>query len=109
MALQRMNLVPPELWENSYQESLTPVKEVPEGMDHCYNKWIHVRLQQDCYFKTKKQKREPIHIPITATGITKPSFKTKHKRKLFQCLCLNQNLNQTRKHHLRIQSKVITY
>jgi len=80
MALQRMILVPPELWENRSQEP-PPVKKILKSKDHSYNKWTQVRLHQDPYLKTEKRKREPIPIPIIETGSTKPSFKTKPKRK----------------------------
>ena len=38
-------------------------------------------LQQNPYLKTEKQNRETNLIPIIETGSTKPSFKTKPKRK----------------------------
>jgi len=81
MALQRMILVPPELWENRTQEPPPPVTEILKSKDHSYNKWTQVRLHQDPYLKTEKQKGEPIPIHIIETGSTKPSFKTKPKRK----------------------------
>jgi len=80
MALQRMILLPPELWENRSQEPPT-VKKILKSKDHIYNKWTQIRLHQDPYLKTEKRKREPIPIPIIETGSTKPSFKTKPKRK----------------------------
>ena len=36
-----------------------------------------IRLHQDPYLKTEKQKRVLIPIPIIETGSTKPIFKTK--------------------------------
>ena len=38
-------------------------------------------MHEDPYLKTEKQKRKPIPVPIIETGSTKPSFKTKPKRK----------------------------
>jgi hypothetical protein len=85
MALQRMILVPPELWEKRSQTTPPPpVKKILDSNDHSYNKWTQVRLHQDPYLKTEKRKRDPIPIPIVETGGTpdsKPSFKTKAKRK----------------------------
>lgn len=86
MALQRMILVPPELWENRTQvpqPQPPPVKKILKSKDHSYNKWTQVRLHQDPYLKTEKRKREPIPIPIVETGgtpETKQSFKTKRQR-----------------------------
>jgi len=77
MALQRMILVPPELWENRNQEPPPPIKEILKRKDHSYNKWTQFRLHQDPYLKPEKQKREHFPIPIIETGSTKPSFKTK--------------------------------
>ena len=70
MALQRMILVPPELWEN---RSLPPppVKKIIKSKDHSYNKLTQIRLHQDPYLKTDKRKLEPIPIPIIGTGDTK--------------------------------------
>jgi len=84
MALQRMILFPPELWENRCQSAPPPppVKKRLQTKDHSYNKWTQVRLHQDPYLKTEKEKREPIPIPITATGSAELSFKTKPKWKL---------------------------
>jgi len=79
MELQRMILVPTELWEYRSQEP-PPVKKILKSKDHSYNKSTQVRLHQDPYLKPEK-KREPISIPIRETGSTKPSFKTKPKRK----------------------------
>ena len=42
---------------------------------------MKVRLHQDHFLKSEKQKREPIPIPIVETKVTHPSFKTKPKRK----------------------------
>jgi hypothetical protein len=81
MVLQHMILVPPELWENRTQEPPPTVKEILKSKDRSYNKLTQVRLHQDPYLKTEEQKREPIPIPITETGSTKPSFKTKPKLK----------------------------
>ena len=69
MALQRMILVPPELWEN---RSLPPppVKKNIKSKDHSYNKWTKIRLHHDPYLKTEKRKREPIPIPIMKSGNT---------------------------------------
>ena len=82
----------------SFQELPSPVKEILKK-DYGYNKWTQVRLHQDPYLKTEIQKREA--IPIIETGITKPSFKTKHKMKriIVQCLCLEHNLNQKQMLH----------
>jgi len=74
-------LVPLELWENRSHEPPPPLKEILKRKNHRYNKWTQVRLHQDAYLKTEKQKREPISIPIIETGSIKPSFKTKPKRK----------------------------
>ena len=41
---------------------------------------MKVRLHQDHFLKSEKQKREPIPIPIVETKVTHPSFKTKPKR-----------------------------
>jgi len=81
MALQRMILVPPKLWENRSQGPPPPVKEILKCKYHSYKKWTQLRLYQVPYFKTEKQKREPIPIPIIETGSTKPSFKTNPKWK----------------------------
>lgn len=80
MALQRMILVPPELWEKRSQ-SPPPVKKILNSKDHSYDKWTRVRMHQDPFLKNEKQKREPIPIPIIETQSTTPSFKTKPKRK----------------------------
>ena len=44
MALQRMNLVPQELWENRQTLPPPPVKKILQSKDHSYNKWTQVRL-----------------------------------------------------------------
>jgi hypothetical protein len=83
MALQRMILVPPELWENCSLPP-PPVKKIIKSMDHSYNKWTKFRLHQDPYLKTEKRKREPIPILITESADAKrkriigsvPLFKT---------------------------------
>lgn len=68
MALQRMILVPHELWEKRCKSpSPPPVKTILKSKDHSYNKWTRVRLHQDPYLKTEKLKREPIPIPIIET------------------------------------------
>jgi hypothetical protein len=71
MALQRMILVPRELWENRCQTSSPqPVKKILKSKDDNYDKWTRFRLHQDPYLKTEKQKRQPIPIPITETQVT---------------------------------------
>jgi len=53
MALQRMILVPPELWEKRCQTpSSPPVTTILKSKDRSYNKWTRVRLHQDPYLKT---------------------------------------------------------
>jgi len=81
MALQRMVLVLPDLWENRCQTTSPPppVKKILKTKDHSYEKWNQFRLHHDPFLKTEKQKREP--IPIRETGSVEPSFKTKPKRK----------------------------
>jgi hypothetical protein len=81
MALQRMILVPPELWEKRSQSPPPPVNKILKSNDHSYNKWTQIRLQQDPYLKNEKRKREPIPIPIVDTGGPNPGFTTKPKRK----------------------------
>ena len=79
MALQRMILVPPELWENRSLAPPPPVKKILKSNEHSCNKWTQISLHQDPYLKTEKRKREPIHIPIVETGGTpdsKPNFQT---------------------------------
>ena len=80
MALQRVNLIPPEFWVNRSQTP-PPVKEILKSKDHSYKKWTEVRLQQYPYLKNEKQTREPIPIPIIGNGNTEPNFKKKPKRK----------------------------
>jgi len=76
MALQRMNLVPPELRRNRCQTPPPPpFKKFLNCKDHSYNKWTQVR-----YLKTEKQKRELISIPTMQTRGINPRFKTKPKR-----------------------------
>jgi hypothetical protein len=69
MALQRMILVPPELWEKHCQKPLPPpsVKTILKSKNHSYDKWTRVRLQQDPYLRTEKLNREPIAVPIIET------------------------------------------
>jgi len=57
MALQRMILVPPELWETRCQTSPPPppVKKITITYDHSYEKWTQFRLHQDPYLKTEKK------------------------------------------------------
>jgi hypothetical protein len=81
MALQRMILVPTELWEKRSQSPPPPVNKILKSNDHRNNNWTQVRLQQDPYLKKEKRKREPIPIPIIDTGGPNPSFATKPKRK----------------------------
>ena len=64
MALQRMILVPPEMWETRSQASPPPAKTILNSKEHSYNKWTKVRLHQDHFLKSEKQKREPSPIPI---------------------------------------------
>jgi hypothetical protein len=47
--------------------STPPVKTILKCKNQSYNKWTHVRLHQDPYFKTEKLKRQPIPIPIIET------------------------------------------
>jgi hypothetical protein len=57
MALYRMSLVPPELWENRCQTPPSPpVKKILKSKDHSYNKWAQIPLHQDQYLKNEKQK-----------------------------------------------------
>jgi hypothetical protein len=81
MALQRMILVPPELWEKRFQSPPPPVNKILKSKDHSYNKWTQVRLQQDPYLKNEKRKRAPIPVAIVKTGGLNPGFTTKPKRK----------------------------
>ena len=64
MALQHMIIVPPELWENRQTPPTPLVKKILQSKDRSYNEWTQVRLHQDPYLKTEKQKRAPIPIPI---------------------------------------------
>ena len=80
MVLQRMILVPPEMWETRSQTSPPPVKTILNSKGHIYNKWTKVRLHQGPCLKSEKQKREPIPIQTVETKVTQPSFKTKTKR-----------------------------
>ena len=81
MALQRMILVPPEIQETRSNASPPPVKTILNSEDHSFNKWTKVRLHQDPFLKSEKQKLKLIPIPNAETEITQPSFKTKPKRK----------------------------
>ena len=63
--LQRMILVPPELWEKRYETpSSSPVERILNSKEYIYNKWTRVHLHQNPYFKTEKIKREPIPVLI---------------------------------------------
>jgi hypothetical protein len=75
MALQRMILVPPDCGKIVPRNPRHQLK-ILKSKNHCYNKRTQVRLHQDPYLKTEKEKREPIPIPIIETGSTKPIFKT---------------------------------
>jgi len=110
MALQRMILVPPELWENRSQEP-QPVKKIVKSKDHSYNKWTQVRLHHDPYLKTGKRKWEHIPIPIIETGSTNLFLKQNLIENVYlvKCLCLKQRLNQKQMRHLRIQSIFTTF
>ena len=79
MALQWMFLVPPEMLETRSQTTPPPVKTILNCKDHSYNKRMKVRLHQDPFLKSEKQKREPIPIPIVETKVTRPGFKAKPK------------------------------
>ena len=68
------------MWETRSQALPPPVKTTLNSKDHSYNKWTKVRLHQDNFLKSEKQKREPIHIPTVETKVTHPSFKTKSNR-----------------------------
>jgi hypothetical protein len=69
MALQRMILVSPELWEKHCQKQspALPVKTILKSKNHSYDKCSRVRLQQDPYLKSKRLNREPIAVPIIET------------------------------------------
>ena len=56
MALQRMILVHPELWENR-QTPPPPVK----SKNHSYYKWTQVRLHRDLYYIQKMLKPKVSH------------------------------------------------
>jgi hypothetical protein len=65
MALQRIILVPPELWENRCKSPTPPhVKKIPKNKDNSYDKWTRVRMHQDPFLKTEKQRQEPVTFPI---------------------------------------------
>jgi len=83
MALQRMILVPPELWESRCQTPPPPppVKRYLKLTTTVITNGPKFAFIKDPYLKTEKQKREPIPIPVIETGSTEPSFKTKPKRK----------------------------
>jgi len=84
MILQRIIQFPPEMWESRPQEPPPPpsVKKILKSNDHSYRKCTQDRLHQYPNFKSGKQKREPISIPIIETGSNIPSFKPKPIRKL---------------------------
>ena len=75
-----MILVLPEIWGN-HSQAPPPAKKIRKSKNQSYNKWTKLRLHQDPYLRSEKQKREPIPIPIVETGSTLPSFKTKSKQK----------------------------
>ena len=56
MTLQRMILVPPEMWETCSRVSPPPFKTILNTKDRSYNKWTKVRLHQDPFLKSEKQK-----------------------------------------------------
>ena len=62
MALQRMVLVPTEMWETRSQASPTPVKTILNCKDHSYNKWTTVRLHRDPFLKSEKQTGNPFQL-----------------------------------------------
>jgi len=78
--MQRRIVGPPDLWENCSQEPppTASSQEILESKDHSYKKLTQVRLHQNAYLKTEKQKGEP--IPNIETGSIKTSFETKSKR-----------------------------
>jgi hypothetical protein len=55
MALKRMILVPPELWENRSHATPPTVQKILNSKDHSYNKWTQVRLHQEPYLKTETE------------------------------------------------------
>jgi hypothetical protein len=80
MALQRMILVPPELWGKRCQTPSPPppVKTILKRKDNRYNKCTRVQLQQDPYLRTERLNREPIAVPIIeTTRKTGPFIKAK--------------------------------
>ena len=114
MALQPVILVPPEMWETRSKASPPPVKTIINSKNHSYNKWTKIRMHQDPFLKSEKQKWEPIPISIVETGVTHPSFKTKPKRKRitgslpwFKTEILDSNQKQIP--YLFIQSTLIMY
>ena len=74
-----MILVPPEMWVNRSKAPPPAVKKILNTKNHTNNKWTQVRLHQDPYLKSEKQKRDPIRIPIVETGSAQSRFKTKQK------------------------------
>ena len=73
MALLRMILVPQEMCETRSKASPPPVKTILNSKDHTCNIWTTVRLHQEPFLKSEKQKRGP--IPIVEIGVTQPSLK----------------------------------
>jgi hypothetical protein len=65
MALQRMILVPPELWENRCKTPTPPppVKEILNSKDNSYDKWNRVQIHHTPLLNTEKR-RELIAVPI---------------------------------------------
>jgi hypothetical protein len=87
MALQRMILVPSELWEKLCQKPLPPppVKPILGNKNHSYDKWTWVRLQQDPYLKTERLNRKPIAVPmIETTRKTGPFIKAERPQSEIQ-------------------------
>ena len=75
MALQRMILVPPEMWEKrSKTPPLSPVKKILNSKDHCYNEWTKALFLKPI-LKKRKTITGPIPIPIVESEVTHPSFK----------------------------------
>jgi hypothetical protein len=71
--LQRMLLIPPDVWEKKCKQAISSappppsVKKILNSKDHSYNKWTKVRMQQDPYLIAEKRKREPIvkrEVPV---------------------------------------------
>jgi len=80
--MQCIVLVPPEMWENHSQTLPPPsLKMILNSKDQSYNKWTKVRLYQDSFLSSEKQKRGPIPKSILYSGVTQPSFKRNPKRK----------------------------